>query len=115
MSKKIFIIEFQFLEAGSRHLSQLELHLFRSCTYFTTLGDVLHTTPSGLHHLIMSTAAFIDVSIAKPHRYVVANLSNLKAPEQAVAAMFGDKKFFAHAENRSRSESKDTPQWPPPA
>lgn len=87
LAQEILVVEAQLLQAGACYIRQLELHLFRGAAGLTTLGDVLDAAARGLNHLIVGAAAFGDVSVAEPDRYVIDKLRDLKALKSPVTAM----------------------------
>jgi hypothetical protein len=97
LAQKIFVIEAQLLQAGPRHVGELELGFFRGAGCLASFGDVLHAGPGRLDHLVASSAARFDVPVAETHRKVENQLGHLETLELSVATMLGDQRFsFDH-------------------
>jgi hypothetical protein len=92
----VLVIEAQLFEARPRHIGQPQLCFFGGPTGFAPLGNVLHSAPGCLHHLIMGAAAPVDVSPAEPHRDVVAKLSELKTPQIPVPPVLWNQWLLFH-------------------
>ena len=93
LAQEIFVVKPQLFQAGPRHVGEFEFGLFRGARSLAPFGDVLHPRPRRLHHLVMGTAALVDVAVAKTDRYIIHQLRHLKALELSVATMLRDQRF----------------------
>jgi hypothetical protein len=96
LPEEILKIELQFFEAGAGHIGELKFGLFGGVGRLAALGDIPHAAARGLHHLIVSAAAFLDVEVAEPHGHVIGQLRYLKALQFPVAAVQGDESLSGH-------------------
>ena len=83
----ILIVQPQFLQAGARHVRELEFRFLGRAARLAALRDVLHARTRRLHHLVVGAAALLDVPVAETHRHIVGQLRHLKAFQLPVAAM----------------------------
>lgn len=94
--EEVLVVQAEFFQAGAGHLGEFELHFFGGGAGFAALSDILHAAAGGLHHLVVGTASFSDVSVAKANRHIVAELGDLEAQQLSVAAMLGDEGIVGH-------------------
>src|SRR5579872_147927 len=99
LAEKVFVIEAQFFEAGAGYVGQLEFGLFGGARGLAALSYVLHSAASGLHHLVVGTAALLDVAVTEADGHVVNQLRHLKTLQLAVAAVPGDERFLLRHES----------------
>jgi hypothetical protein len=71
MPQKILIIQAQLLQTPARHIGEFELDLFRCPGILASFGNIARTAAGSLHHLVMRTAARIDIKLAKTDRHIV--------------------------------------------
>lgn len=106
--QKILVIEAQLLQARPGHVGQFELGFLGSCRRLAPLGDVLHSAPGRLHHLIAGSAALVEVTVAKPDRHVIDKLRKREALQIAITAA-EDLNPRARPVNNHRVEKRTIP------
>jgi hypothetical protein len=79
LTQIVLVIEAELLQTGSGNVGQFELRLLRRPRGQAPFGDVLHAASCGLHHLVVSAAATIDMMVAEPDRQVVDQAGDLEA------------------------------------
>src|SRR6185369_8769217 len=94
LSQEVFIVEPQLLQTGPRHVGQLELGFLRSPRRLAPFGNVLHSTPRRLHHLVAGSAPAVDVALAETYRHVVDELCQLEALQLPVPAVLRNQRLL---------------------
>lgn len=97
VAEKILVVEPEFFKAGTCDLSQLDFHLFRGGADRTSFGDILNAAACSLHHLVVSAAPAVDVTITEPCGDIVTELGNLEALQLPVPAVFWNEGVISHA------------------
>src|SRR5436309_7467087 len=93
LAKKIFIVQTKLFQAGTGYIRQFELSLFGGTCRLAAFSYVLHSTAGRLHHLVVSSAALLNIAVTETHSHVIDQLCHLKALELAVTAVLGDEGF----------------------
>ena len=86
-AKIIFIIVEQFLQAGLRHIGELDFRLARGGGGLVALSDVLLARASRLHHLVDGSVTFLQEPLAEVEGDVVDHLRHLIDPQIAIMPM----------------------------
>ena len=86
-AKVIFIIVEQFLQAGLRHIGELDFRLARGGGGLVALSDVLLARASRLHHLVDGSVALLQEPLAEVEGDVVDHLRHLIDPQIAIMPM----------------------------
>jgi len=90
LPQEVLIIQTQFLKTGASHIGELEFGFLRRAAGLASLGDILHPGTRGLYHLIMCSAALLNVTITEAHRHVIDQLSDLKTFQAPIPAVCRD-------------------------
>ena len=99
MPQKIARVQPQFLQAGARHVGQLEFGFFGGAAGLTALSNVLRARTRRLHHLVVRTASLLDVAVAETHGHIIDQLRHLKTLQLPVTAMRGNELLSIHRAN----------------
>lgn len=74
LTQIVLVVESELLKAGTCHVRQLEFELFGSAACLTAFGDILHSRPRFLYHLIVGSAPSIYVLVTEGDREVIHQL-----------------------------------------
>jgi hypothetical protein len=94
LPQEVFVVEPQLLQAGPRHVGELDLGFLRSSRRLAPFGNILHPTARRLHHLVAGSAPAVDVSLAEPYRNVVDQLRQLEALQLPVTAVLRNQRLI---------------------
>jgi hypothetical protein len=106
LAQEIFVIEGKFLQTRTGNIGELEFSFLGGAGGHTSLRDILHTAPRGLHHLIVSPGSLLHKKLTKDHGGIVGELRRLKAAEIPVAAVWRQN-WVLHGELVSLSDLSD--------
>ena len=71
LPEEILVVQPQFLKTSPRNTCQFQFELPGGARCHTPFGDVLHPTSRRLNHLIVRSAALINIAVTEPDGHII--------------------------------------------